>query len=532
VPLDPQYPAERLAFMLTDTAAPVLLTHSSLNLAGSSAQTVCIDTDIDTIAGFPDTDPEHHTTPDDLAYVIYTSGSTGTPKGAMIQHSGVVNMAGALRREYRLHPGSRILQFASLAFDASAFEIFSMFGVGGTVVLASRPQLMPGGELENTIRTHGINTITLPPSVLERADTSFLEQLDVLIVGGEASNPESWQAWQRCPRLINGYGPSEATVCVVTYDGRGAVSGSVPIGRPVANTEVFVVGRADRLVPVGVPGELLVGGASVGRGYLNRPELTAEKFVDVEIGGVVRRVYRTGDLVRWLPSGDLEFLGRIDTQVKMRGIRIELGEVETRLVAHQDVLSAVAVVREESVGDKRLVAYVVPRQGVTLDTAELRRWCGDSLPDYMVPAAFVLMDALPLTPNGKVDRRALPTPETDRPDLAARYVAPRDETETAVAAIWADVLGVDRVGIHDNFFDLGGHSLLLAQVRGRLATRLDVSVPMVALFQHTSVRALTRYLSDRDAAPVDDTSLARSRQSGRTRLSQRRRRSTSRGDNG
>ncbi|MEU6868978.1 non-ribosomal peptide synthetase, partial [Streptomyces sp. NPDC046876] len=474
--------------------------------------------------------PDHHTTPDHLAYVIYTSGSTGTPKGVMIQHSGVVNMAGALQTEYRLHRGSRILQFASLAFDGSAFEIYSVLGIGGTVVLASRPQLMPGGELENTIRTYGINTITLPPSVLERADTAFLDQLDVLIVGGEASNPESWLAWQRCPRLINGYGPSEATVCVVTYDGREAVSGSVPIGRPVANTEVFVVGQADRLVPVGVPGELLVGGASLGRGYLNRPELTAEKFVEVEIGGRVRRVYRTGDLVRWLPSGNLEFLGRIDTQVKMRGIRIELGEIETRLVAHQDVASATAVLREASAGDKRLVAYVVPRRGATLDTTAMRRWCGASLPDYMVPAAFVYLDALPLTPNGKVDRRALPAPETDRPELSAQYVAPRGEIETAVAGIWAEVLGVEQVGIHDNFFDLGGHSLLLAQVRGRLATRLDVPIPMVALFQHTSVRALALYLSDRDTAPVDDTAVARSRQSGRTRLSQRRRRSTSKGD--
>ncbi|WP_327381583.1 non-ribosomal peptide synthetase [Streptomyces sp. NBC_01207] len=532
VPLDPQYPAERLAFMLADTAAPILLTQNSLRtqLPDHNAQTVFTDTDADTITAFPDTNPDHQTTPDHLAYVIYTSGSTGTPKGVMIQHSGVVNMAGALQTEYRLHRGSRILQFASLAFDGSAFEIYSILGIGGTVVVASRPQLMPGGELENTIRTYGINTITLPPSVLERADTAFLEQLDVLIVGGEASNSESWLAWQRCPRLINGYGPSEATVCVVTYDGREAVSSSVPIGRPVANTEVFVVGQADRLVPVGVPGELLVGGVSLGRGYLNRPELTAEKFVEVEIGGKVRRVYRTGDLVRWLPSGNLEFLGRIDTQVKMRGIRIELGEIEARLVAHQDVASATAVLREASAGDKRLVAYVVPRRGATLDTTGMRRWCGASLPDYMVPAAFVYLDSLPLTPNGKVDRRALPAPETDRPELAAQYVAPRGEIETAVAGIWAEVLGVDQVGIHDNFFDLGGHSLLLTQVRGRLATRLDVPIPMVALFQHTSVRALALYLSERDTAPVDDTALARSRQSGRTRLSQRRRRSTSKGD--
>ncbi|MFI6006653.1 amino acid adenylation domain-containing protein, partial [Streptomyces sp. NPDC051366] len=473
VPLDPQYPAERLAFMLTDTSAPVLLTQNSLRtqLPDHNAQTVYIDTDTDTITGFPDTNPDHWTTPDHLAYVIYTSGSTGTPKGVMIQHSGVVNMAGALQTEYRLHTGSRILQFASLAFDGSAFEIYSILGIGGTVVLASRPQLMPGGELENTIRTYGINTITLPPSVLERADTAFLEQLDVLIVGGEASNPESWQAWQRCPRLINGYGPSEATVCVVTYDGREAVSGSVPIGRPVANTEVFVVGQADRLVPVGVPGELLVGGVGVGRGYLNRPELTAEKFVEVEIGGKVRRVYRTGDLVRWLPSGNLEFLGRIDTQVQVRGFRVEPGEIEARLAAHEDVASAVVDVREASPGDKRLTAYVVPRPGARPGASALRRWCADSLPDFMVPGAFMVLSELPLTPHGKVDRRALPAPDGDRPDLATSYTAPRDEAEATIAGIWARALGVDRVGIHDNFFDLGGHSLLATRVVVEARTR-------------------------------------------------------------
>ncbi|MDT0478067.1 non-ribosomal peptide synthetase, partial [Streptomyces sp. DSM 41014] len=510
----------------------VLLTQSSLRdrLPSDNTHVVYIDTDTHTITGFPDTNPEHHTTTDNLAYVIYTSGSTGTPKGVMIQHSGIVNMAGALREAYRMHTGSRMLQFASLAFDASAFEIYSTFGVGGTLVLASRPQLLPGGELENTIRTYGINTITLPPSVLERADTSFLKHLEVLIVGGEASKPQSWDAWQECTRLINGYGPSEATVCVVVYTGQDTTSGSVPIGRPIANTEVFVVGHADQLVPVGVPGELLVSGASVGRGYLNRPELTAEKFAEVEIAGKTRRVYRTGDLVRWLPTGDLEFLGRIDTQVKMRGIRIELGEVEARLMSHRGVASAAVVVREDSPGDKRLAAYVVRDKGAMLDTTTMRRWCSDSLPDYMVPGAFVFLDELPLTPNGKVDRRALPAPDNDRPDLAAQYVAPRDDIETAVAGIWAKVLGVGQVGVHDNFFDLGGHSLLLTQVREHLATQLNVSLPMVTLFQHTSVRALSRYLSDRNTTQVDDTAPVRSRQNGRTRLSHRRSRSSSRGD--
>ncbi|MEU9575673.1 amino acid adenylation domain-containing protein, partial [Streptomyces massasporeus] len=407
VPLDPQYPSERLTFMLTDTAAPILLTHSNLRsrLPDSDAHTVCIDTT--PLTNHPDTDPEHHTTPNHLAYVIYTSGSTGTPKGAMIQHRSLSARAWDMRRHYGLRPGDAFLQFASMTFDVGTENVFTTLLAGGQLVL--REAEWTPQELAELIVREGIAAANLPPAVWEQMfshlDPGKAGALRRLVLGGEALSATQVSRWfeRFSVPLVNAYGPTETTVTATTAVITSAQAG-VPIGRPVANTEVFVVGQADRLVPVGVPGELLVGGVGVGRGYLNRPELTAEKFVDLEIGGAVRRVYRTGDLVRWLPGGDLEFLGRIDTQVQLRGFRVEPGEIETRLVAHQDVASAVVDVREDSPGDRRLVAYVVPRPGARPGSDVLRPWCGDSLPDYMVPAAFVLLDALPLTPNGKVDR--------------------------------------------------------------------------------------------------------------------------------
>ncbi|MDL2082004.1 amino acid adenylation domain-containing protein [Streptomyces sp. GXMU-J15] len=415
----------------------------------------------------PDTNPDHHTTPDHLAYVIYTSGSTGTPKGVVIEHRSLGARVWDMRRHYGLVQGDAFLQFASMTFDVGTENVFATLLAGGHLVL--RAAEWAPEELAEIITRRGISAANLPPAVWEQMlphlDPAKASSLRRLVLGGEALSAALVSEWfQRFSvPLVNAYGPTETTVTATTAVITAADAG-VPIGRPVANTEVFVVDRADRLVPVGVPGELLVGGVGVGRGYLNRPELTAEKFVEMEIGGTTRRVYRTGDLVRWLPSGDLEFLGRIDTQVQMRGFRVEPGEIEARLVAHQDVASAVVDIREDSPGDKRLTAHVVPRPGARPGAPALRRWCADSLPDFMVPGAFMILSELPLTPNGKVDRRALPAPDGDRPDLAASYVAPRDAVEATIAGIWAQVLGVDRVGVHDNFFDLGGHSLLATRV--------------------------------------------------------------------
>ncbi|MFB7355012.1 amino acid adenylation domain-containing protein [Streptomyces gardneri] len=493
VPLDPDYPAARLEFMLSDTRAPLTVTQGHLadRLPGTAAH-VLIDTDWPTIATRPATDPAPRSGPDNLAYIIYTSGSTGTPKGVMVQHQGAVSMAEHLPRQLHLDSGSRVLQFASPSFDASMYEVFTTWGAGAALVLAPRENLFPGKPLETTVARHGVTAVTMSPSLLTGVSTEALESVRTIVVAGEACPPDVLATWSPGRVFVNAYGPSEDTVCSTLYEYTHSRD-RVLIGSPIANTEVFVMDRFGGLAPVGVPGELWIGGEGVARGYWNRPELTEERFVphpfSEEPGA---RVYRTGDLVRWLPEGNLEFLGRIDQQVKLRGLRIELGEIESALGAHEDVAAAAVIVREDTPGDKRLVGYCVPVAGRELTIAGLRARLRESLPDYMIPGWFVFLDTLPFTPNGKVDRKALPQPEGDRPETDGEYVAPRTEVERIVADIWSEVLGLDRIGVHDDFFQLGGHSLRAV----RLATRLqDAGYAL-------SVRAVMQYPTVAEAAEL------------------------------
>ncbi|MDT9701854.1 amino acid adenylation domain-containing protein, partial [Streptomyces sp. P17] len=508
VPLDPQYPAERLAFMLADTAAPVLLTQSNLRdqLPDHSAQTVCVDTA--PITRYPDTNPEHHTTPDNLFYVIYTSGSTGTPKGAMVEHHSVVRQVRYNWLE-PLTPDDCVAQVTSFSWDACAIECWSALVAGARLAILLPDEIRNPFQLRTVVRERGVTAMMLTASLFNHHVTACPDVFETVrytkYCGEKVTRAEADSLIRgvRAPEyLLHTYGPTEnwgdTTLLRVFPDSPSAAS--MPIGGPAPNTDLFVVDSADGLVPIGVPGELLVGGTGLARGYLNRPELTAEKFATVRIAGTTRQVYRTGDLVRWLPSGVLEFLGRIDDQVKVRGMRIELGEIESQLVAHEDVASAVVTVREDSPGDKRLIAYVVPRKGARPETSMLRRWCADRLPDYMLPAGFAVLEKLPSTPNGKVDRRSLPAPDNDRPDLAVQYVAPRDRIETTVAGIWSQVLGVDRVGIHDNFFDLGGHSLLATRTVSLLRQELGREVPVRELFTSPTVEQLAEAISRADSA--------------------------------
>jgi amino acid adenylation domain-containing protein len=493
LPLDPTYPPERLAFMLADSQASVLLTQAHLveRLPAHAGQTVRLDADWAEIAQESDENPLSQATADDLAYVIYTSGSTGRPKGVLLRHRGLCNLVNAQTRAFGVGADSRVMQFASFSFDASVSEVFMALLTGATLYLARQEVLASVPDLLQFLRDRAITTVTLPPSVLRVLPAEELPALATVIAAGEACTPDLVARWAAGRDFFNAYGPTETTVCASMYRCEENDAASPPIGRPIANTELYVLDRNMQPVPVGVPGELHVGGVSLARGYLHRPEMTEDKFVPHPFSeDSSARLYKTGDLVRYRADGNVEFLGRIDHQVKVRGFRIELGEVEGVLGRHAGLREAVVVAREDVAGDKRLVAYVAPVAESAPTVGELRGFLRQTLPEYMVPSAVVYLEALPLSPSGKVDRSALPAPEGVRPELAREYVAPRDETEEKLAATCAELLGVDRVGVYDNFFELGGHSLLATQFISRVRETFDVELPLRTLFERPTVADL------------------------------------------
>ncbi|NMO13901.1 non-ribosomal peptide synthase/polyketide synthase [Pyxidicoccus fallax] len=492
VPLDASYPVERLTYMLRDCAAPVLVTTQAIadELPSGGEQLVLLDVDASLIAAQRTSAPETLTRASNLAYIIYTSGSTGRPKGTLLQHRGLCNTALTAAREHGFHPDSRVLQYAAFGFDASVAEIFGTLLAGATLVLAPRERLLPGAPLGALLREASITAVTLTPSVLAQMTPEDFPALETLISAGEACTPELVERWGGRVRLLNAYGPTEVTVCA-TLSEPLRPGARLTIGRPWANVHVYVLDAQLRPVPVGVPGELCVDSVGLARGYLGQADLTAERFVPNPFSATPgARMYRTGDRARWLADGTLEYLGRADFQVKLRGFRIELGEVESALQQHPSVREAVAVVREDAPGDKRLVAYVVAEEGDTLDVSSLRHALKQRLPEHMVPATVTLLEALPLTPNGKVDRKALPAPQAPA-SAAGAYVAPRTPLEEQLAALWAELLHVERVGVHDDFFELGGHSLLATQLVARLRAGWGVELPLRALFDAPTLGALT-----------------------------------------
>lgn len=470
LPLDPAYPGERLRFMLNDARVSLVVTQSHLSDAlhtlAPEISLICLDQEDGPLAHAPTTAPHCSATPDSLAYVIYTSGSTGRPKGVLLAHRGLTNLARAQQHTFAVGSGSRVLQFAALSFDASVWEMAMALLSGATLFLAPKTALLPGEPLVQTLHDNAISIVTLPPSVLASLPLNPLPKLSTLIVAGEACPPELVAAWAPGRRFFNAYGPTETTVCA-TIDECSPDGKRPPIGRPIANTQVYLLNRQMQPVPIGVAGEVYIGGVGVARGYLHRPDLTAERFVanPFEAG----RLYRTGDLAHYLPDGRVDFLGRIDHQVKIRGFRIEPGEIETVLRQHPAVDLCVVIVREDIPGQKRLVAYVVPRHedlpgSSPLVIPALRQHAQQQLPDYMVPAAFVVLDKLPRTPNDKLDRAALPAPDTTWNHRSRDYVAPRTPREQTLAKIWARVLHLETVGVSDNFFELGGDSILSIQI--------------------------------------------------------------------
>jgi natural product biosynthesis luciferase-like monooxygenase protein/amino acid adenylation domain-containing protein/FkbM family methyltransferase len=503
VPLDPAYPAERLAHMLRDSAARVLLTESRLAgaLPPSAAETVCVDAVRGEVEREAEDAPRTGVDADNLAYVVYTSGSTGTPKGVAMPHWPLVALLEWQRGVWRGPRAARVLQFAPLSFDVSFLEIFSAWTGGGTLVLLREEERRDPDALLRRLEDDGVERLLLPWVALQQVAERARERgaaparlRDVQSTGEQLRVSEAVRAWMAAlgAPLHNHYGPSETHVVTGhTLEGDPAAWPVLPpIGRPVANTRCWVLDGWLRPAPVGVPGELYLAGDSLARGYLDRPDSTADRFLpDPFSPGAGGRMYRTGDRVRWLADGTLEFLGRTDHQLKVRGFRVEPGEVEAALETHPGVREALVHAREDAGGERRLVGYVVPRPGAAPSPAELRAHLAAALPEYMLPGAFVLLETLPLTPSGKADRRALPAPDAA---AGAGFEAPRTPVQEVLAAAWAEVLGVDRVSVDDDFFALGGHSLLAARVVSRLRDALGVELPLPALFEARTVAALAR----------------------------------------
>ncbi|GIF17111.1 hypothetical protein Ate01nite_71430 [Actinoplanes teichomyceticus] len=503
LPVDPDYPAERIAFMLDDARPALILTRSDLaGRVSATAGPLILDDPAVTaaLAAQPGkrvtaADRRAPLRPEHPAYVIYTSGSTGRPKAVTVTHAGIAGFCAAEIAHCAVRPGDRVLQFASPSFDASVLELCMALPAGAALVVPP-PGPLVGEPLRQVLADRRVTHALIPPAALATLPEGGLPDLATLIAGGDACTAELVSRWAPGRRMINAYGPTEATV-VATWTGP-LEPGPVPppIGRPLPDTRVYVLDACLQPVPTGVAGELYVAGPGLARGYLRRPGLTAQRFVADPFDGRGTRMYRTGDLVRWTAAGQLEFLGRADEQVKIRGFRIELGEVQAALAAHPGLAQAVVAAREDRPGVKRLVGYVVPQPGTTApDTGALRAFLARALPEHLIPAAFVTLPRLPVTANGKVDRRALPAPDPAALDSAG-HVAPRTDVERTLAGIWSDVLGLDRVGVHDNFFDSGGDSILSIQVVSR-ARQAGLHLSAKDLFARQSIAALAEV-----AAPV------------------------------
>ena len=508
VPIDPAYPAERVAFILADARAPLLLTqqHMRAALPALAAQAVCLDADWPAIEAASAENLPGEQPASDLAYVIYTSGSTGQPKGVLIEHGHVGRLFAATQPWFHFDQRDVWALFHSYAFDFSVWELWGALLYGGRLVVVPYLTSRAPEAFHALLAAERVTVLNQTPSAFrqliaadERPEAARDLALRLVIFGGEALDPASLRPWfarhgDARPQLVNMYGITETTVHVTYRPIALADLGQAAsvIGAPIPDLRLYLLDAQLQPVPLGVPGELFVGGAGVGRGYLGRPELTAERFVPDAFGAEPgARLYRSGDLARFLPNGDLEYLGRIDHQIKVRGFRVELGEIAAALARHPGLRESAVLARRDADGDARLVAYVVPRASAAANASELRAWLRQSLPEYMLPSAFVMLDALPLTPNGKLDRRALPAPDQARPELSEGFVAPSTATEHALASLWAEVLGVARVGVHDNFFDLGGDSMRSIQILAK-AREHGLEISLQRLFALQTIHALAR----------------------------------------
>jgi amino acid adenylation domain-containing protein len=487
LPLDTTHPEARIQFMLHEAQPAVVITQAALldALPVFHGQTIAIDVVHADIAAQPTPNLTARTTAEQPAYIIFTSGSTGHPKGAVLAHRGLCNLVHGYMGRMCHEPGCRQLQFASYCFDASIAEIFTTLCNGAALVIAPRDAMADPESLTHILQRHQVTLATIPPSLLQLLAPESLPELRQLILAGERCPAGLAELWMPGRKVYNAYGPTETTVCATVHLCDGAYPQGPPIGHPIDNVHVYVLDTHGQLAPIGVPGELCIGGPGVAMAYLGQPALTADRFVpDPFVTG--ERIYRSGDLVRWRADGQLEFLGRRDNQVKVRGFRVELGEIEATLQQQPGIRQAVVVARPDPSGAQRLVAYVVPHQGAP-NAAELRAFLKERLPHYMVPSLFLSLDTLPVSPSGKVDRAALPAPQALEPHTSDE---PRTPTEKQLARIWCEVLALPRIGLHENFLDCGGHSLLAVQLMARVQKDFHLEAPLRWIFESPTVAAL------------------------------------------
>lgn len=519
VPLDTMYPYDRLSFMIADAQVSVLLTQESMmaRLPEHQAKVIYVDSEWSSVATESSANPAHNVHADNAAYVIYTSGSTGTPKGVIVPHKGLVNYLNWCTEAYKVADGGGAPVHSPLGFDLTITSIFSPLLAGKSLFLIPEEDGIDGltTALRNGRDFSLLKVTTSHLEVLNQMLTGdeIRGRVKALIVGGEALSGESVAFWrEHSPetRVINEYGPTETVVgcCVFEVPQGNSKSGPVPIGRPIANTNIYLLDKKLRPVPVGVSGEIYIGGDGLARGYLAQPEITAERFIPNPFSESGERIYRTGDMARYRDDGEIEYLGRVDHQVKIRGFRVELGEIEAVLRQHPQINEVVVMVREEVVGDRRIVAYVVSPDSEDLSLNDIRRFMRDQLPEYMMPSSIVTLSSLPLTPNGKVDREALPAPGLGRAGMEVAFVAPRNVLEEAVARIWAETIGIELLGVHDNFFELGGHSLLATQVISRIREEFEVELPVRMMFEGMTVAEMATAIVSLEMHPGQSEKIA------------------------
>ena len=501
VPLDPAFPRERLMSMLEDSQPAVVLTHANLanSLGSVRARILHVDSDWEEIAKHRDDNPHSTMTQDNLAYVIYTSGSTGRPKGVEILHRSVVNFLTSIGEQPGLTPQDVLLAVTSLSFDIAVLELFLPIVQGARVIIASREEASSGEELLILLQQYQVTAMQATPAtwrLLLAAGWQDGSQMKILCGGEKLRQELAEKLLASNNTLWNLYGPTETTIWS-TFHQVKSTHRPISIGRPIANTKIYILDRDMNPVPIGVPGDLYIGGVGLARGYRNSPQLTADRFISNPFGEKAEsRIYKTGDLARYQMDGNIQYLARTDHQVKIRGFRVELGEIESVLGQHQAISENVIIEREDTPGDNRLVAYLVCRKRASPSISELRNFLLKKLPEYMVPSSFTFLDALPLTPNGKVDRAALPAPEGVRPDLDKEFVVPRTSSEEVVAGIWKEILKLDEVSIHDNFFELGGHSLMATRVISRIRDSFNVELSLRSFFEEPTIAELVQMIAE------------------------------------